>query len=151
MNYWLCKTEPTSYSIDDLKRDQRTEWNGVRNYQARNFIRDDMKVGDKVFIYHSNTEPIGIVGIAKVCQESHPDISALDKKDNHYDPKSKKDSPIWFNVDLCFVKKYKETITLKAIKKDDRLKGIRVAQKGVRLSVMPIDTEHGRHLEIMTK
>lgn len=138
MNYWLLKSEPTSYSIDDLKSDKREPWDGVRNYQARNFMRDDMKIGDRVFFYHSNTKPIGIAGIAKVCSKPYPDPTAFDTKNDHYDPKSKKESPTWYLVDVCFVEKFKEVITLDQLKFDGRLKNMQVTQKGSRLSVQPV-------------
>lgn len=147
MAYWLMKSEPGCYSIDDLKRDKRTEWDGVRNYQARNFMRDDIKKGDKVFFYHSNANPPAIAGLAKVVKESHPDMSAFDKKDDHYDPKSKKDSPTWYLVDIAFVKKYKEELPLIEIKRDPRLKGMLLTQPGQRLSVMPVSDTHGKYLE----
>ena len=89
MNYWLMKSEPSAYSIDDLEKEKRAMWDGVRNYQARNFMRDSMKIGDFAFFYHSNADPAGIVGVMKVCSEPYPDPTAFDKKDSHYDPKSK--------------------------------------------------------------
>jgi predicted RNA-binding protein with PUA-like domain len=138
MHYWLLKSEPTSYSIDDLKKDKRTAWDGVRNYQARNFIRDEMKVGDLAFFYHSNTEPIGIAGIMKVCSKPYPDPTAFDKKDHHYDPKSKKESPTWYLVNVCFVEKFAEPITLSQLKFDGHFNNMLVTQKGSRLSVQPV-------------
>src|SRR6266516_4146075 len=101
MNYWLIKSEGSCYSIDDLKKDKRTAWTGVRNYQARNFMRDGMKVGDLVLFYHSSSDPTGIYGIVKVTSKPYPDRTALDKKDMHYDPKSTEENPIWMLVDVA--------------------------------------------------
>ena len=104
MNYWLLKSEPTAYSIDDLKRDKKTSWGGVRNYQARNFMKE-MKVGDMCLFYHSSTEPIGVFGVAKVTKTAYADPSQFNKRDSHYDPKASKEKPIWFCPDISFVKK----------------------------------------------
>jgi predicted RNA-binding protein with PUA-like domain len=141
MNYWLLKTEPSAYSIDDLKRDKRTAWEGVRNYQARNFMRE-MKVGDKVLVYHSSTEPIGVVGIAKVIKAAYPDPSQFNKKDSHYDEKATQEKPRWFCPDIAFVKKFTHPLLLGAIKADPALRGIMVAQTGSRLSVQPVSEKH---------
>ena len=103
--YWLMKSEPSAYSIDDLQKDGITQWEGVRNYQARNFMRDQMKIGDKVLFYHSNTNPPGIVGLAEVCKESYPDYFALDATSKYFDPKATEEKPIWMTVDVKFVKK----------------------------------------------
>lgn len=146
MRYWLMKSEPGCYSIDDLRKDRRTEWDGVRNYQARNFMRDDMKKGDIAFFYHSNANPPGIAGVATIVKESHIDESAFDKNDKHYDPKSNKEKPLWFLVDIAYKKKFKELITLDEIKNDPHLKGVLVAQRGQRLSVMPVSDKHGKYL-----
>lgn len=137
MKYWLMKTEPEMYSIDDLKKDKKGSWDGVRNYQARNFMME-MKKGDLVLFYHSNTKIIGVAGIAKVIKESYPDHTAYDKKDEHFDPKSKKEKPTWYMVDVGFVKKFKEVVTLEEIKKNKKLKDMRIVQKGSRLSVTPV-------------
>jgi predicted RNA-binding protein with PUA-like domain len=144
--YWLIKSEGNCYSIDDLKRDVSTPWTGIRNYQARNFMRDDMHIGDLVLFYHSMSEPTGIYGIAKVSSTPHPDLTAFDKKDEHYDPKSKKKQPTWMLVDMSFVKKFKEPISLEAIKKESALEDMVVRQKGSRLSVQPVSKEHYLHI-----
>jgi len=136
------KSEPSCYSIDDMKRDKRTMWDGVRNYQARNFMRDDMSVGDRVLFYHSNADPIGVVGVVEVCSKPYPDPTQFDKKDDHYDPKSKKEDPRWALVDVKFKKKFKNTVTLSEIKNDPQLKDMVVAQKGSRLSVQPVSKKH---------
>lgn len=140
MNYWLMKSEPNEFSIDDLKRrpDKTEPWDGVRNYQARNFMRDEMKKGDQVFFYHSNCEVPGIVGIARVVREGYPDHTAFDPKDKHYDPKSDPDNPRWFMVDVKFVRKFEDTISLQQLKEYKSLAGMRLLQKGNRLSVMPV-------------
>ena len=106
--YWLMKSEPNVYSIDDLKRDKKTYWEGVRNYQARNFMRDKMKPGDQVFFYHSNAEPPGIAGVAEIASQGYPDPSAFDKKQKYFDPKSDRKKPTWYVVDLKFVRKFKD-------------------------------------------
>ena len=138
MKYWLFKTEPSSYSIDDLMKDKYTLWSGIRNYQVRNMLRDDIKKGDKVLIYHSSTDLIGIVGIAEVIEASLPDITALDKKDHHYDSKSTKDNPIWFACEIKFVRKFKNIFSLKDIKSYYELQEMKILQKGNRLSVTPV-------------
>lgn len=146
MNYWLLKSEGDCYSIDDLKRDKKVAWTGVRNYQARNFMRDDMKVGDMILFYHSNAKPNGVYGIAKVASKPYPDPTAFDKKDEHYDPKSKKEKPTWILVDVAFVSKFKEPISLDEIKIDPRLEGMVVRQTGSRLSVMPVSEKHFNYI-----
>src|SRR6185437_1538302 len=105
-NYWLVKSEPSCYSIDDLARDGKTMWDGVRNYQARNFMRDGMKKGDRVLFYHSNADPMGVVGVAEVCREAYPDFTAQDPSNDHFDPSSTADNPIWMMVDIAFVAKF---------------------------------------------
>ena len=138
--YWLLKTEPTTFSFDDLwKAPKRTTfWDGVRNFQARNTLRDKMKVGDLVFIYHSSTDPTGIVGIAEVVREGYPDPTAFDPKDSHYDPKSKRDNPAWYVVDVKAVKPFKEIVTLESLRKMKGLEKMTLLQKGSRLSVQPV-------------
>ena len=139
--YWLMKSEPNAYSIDDLERDGYTYWDGVRNYQARNFMRDEMKIGDRVIFYHSNTEPPTAVGIAEVVKESYPDFSAFDPKDKHFDPKSKEEKPTWYMVDIKFVKKFKKIVPLQEMKQNPKLQDMKLVQRGNRLSVMPITKE----------
>ncbi len=152
MNYWLVKTEPNEFSIDDLENmpDQTEHWDGVRNYQARNFMRDDMKIGDPVFFYHSNCDEVGIVGIAEVVKEGYPDFTAWDKKDSHYDPKTDPDNPRWIMVDIKFVKKLKNTISLKMLKDNPALKDMRLTQRGNRLSVMPVEKDEWQAILAMT-
>lgn len=136
--YWLVKSEPDVYSIDDLQKDKKTHWDGVRNYQARNFMRDEMKKGDKVIFYHSNTKPPGAVGICEVVREAYPDFSAFDPDDKHYDPKSDKDNPTWIMVDVKFVKKFNNPVPISDIKENPKLQEMKLVQRGNRLSVMPV-------------
>lgn len=149
MNYWIFKSEGTCYSIDDLRKDKKTSWTGVRNFQARNFMTKDMKVGDLVFFYHSSgtkDDPTGIYGLAKIVSQAHADETQFDTKDDHFDPKSKKENPTWHCVEIAFVKKFKEPIALSYIKIDPNLKGIMVAQTGSRLSIQPVSEKHGEYL-----
>lgn len=142
MNYWLFKSEPKYYSIDDLEQDSSTEWDGVRNYQARNFMRDQMKVGDLGLFYHSNAKPPGVVGICRVCREAHADHTAWDPEEDHYDPKASEENPIWQMVDVEFVEKFPQIISLDALKKPEELEGLMVTQKGSRLSIQPVSGDH---------
>jgi len=140
MNYWLMKSEPDEFSIDDLKlRPGGIEpWDGVRNYQARNMMRDDMAVGDLAFFYHSNCEEPGIVGVMTVASAPYPDPTAFDPDDRHYDPKSDPDNPRWYLVNVKYRRKLKRTITLSELKGKKPLRGMKLLQKGNRLSVMPV-------------
>jgi predicted RNA-binding protein with PUA-like domain len=140
MAYWLMKSEPEEFGIDDLKaRPEKTEpWDGVRNYQARNMMRDTMKVGEQVFFYHSNCTVPGIVGIAKIASAAYPDPTAFDTEDSHYDPKSDPDNPRWFLVDVKFVRKFKRTISLAELKANPALEEMALVKRGNRLSVMPV-------------
>ena len=140
--YWLLKTEPDVYSIDDLQRDKSTCWDGVRNYQARNFMRDQMAIGDEVFIYHSNAQPPGIAGLAKVSRTAYADATALDSSDSHYDPKATKENPIWMMVDVAFVRKLPRLVTLEEIKANKALADMLLVQRGQRLSVQPVEAKH---------
>jgi predicted RNA-binding protein with PUA-like domain len=142
MAYWLMKSEPDAYSIDDLKRDKREPWDGIRNYQARNMMRDDMRVGDEVFFYHSNCKEPGIVGLMKVASKPYPDPTQFDKKSKYYDPKSNPDDPRWCLVDVVYKRKLKRTITLAEIKEHKGLDGLLLTRKGNRLSIMPIEKKH---------
>ena len=143
MNYWLMKSEPEEFSIDDLAaRPQQTEpWDGVRNYQARNMMRDQMKIGDQIFFYHSNTKQPGIVGIAEVVREGYPDDTAFDRTDKHYDPKSDPENPRWYHVDVKFRRKLKRTITLSELKQYSELTDLALLRRGNRLSIMPVSKQ----------
>ena len=149
--YWMVKSEPDVYSIDDLKKDKTTHWDGVRNYQARNFMRDEMKVGDKVLYYHSNTDPVGVVGVCEVCKEGYPDFTAFDPDDKHYDPRSKEDKPTWIMVDVKFVEKFNRTVSLAEIKENDNLQNMKLVQRGNRLSVMPVTEEEYKEILKLSK
>ena len=142
MAYWLMKSEPDAYSIDDLERDGREPWDGIRNYQARNMMRDEMKLGDEVFFYHSNCKEPGIVGIMKVASEPYPDPTQFDKKSKYFDAKSPKDNPRWCLVDVAFVRKTKRNISLTEIKAQKSLEDMVLTRKANRLSIMPVDKEH---------
>ena len=140
MRYWLVKSEPDVFSFADLQAAPKktTHWDGVRNYQARNTLRDAMKRGDRCFYYHSNAEPSGIAGICEVVREGYPDHTAFDKKDPHYDPKSKPDAPTWYMVDVKAVKAFPRLISLGQLREVTALKGMVLLQKGSRLSVQPV-------------
>jgi predicted RNA-binding protein with PUA-like domain len=138
--YWLIKSEPDVFSIDDLANAEKktTYWDGVRNYLARNYMRDEMKIGDKVLYYHSNCDPMGVAGVCEVVKESYPDFSAFDPNDPHYDPKSKEDNPTWYMIDVKFVEKFKNIVPLSEIKNNPKLSEMKLIQRGNRLSVMPV-------------
>lgn len=140
------KSEPSEFSIDDLAQrpDQTEPWDGVRNYRARNMMRDDMKVGDSIFFYHSNCDVPGIVGIAQVKREAYPDPTAFDPQNKHYDPKSQPEKPTWLMVDVGFVRKLTRTITLAELKDKAELESLALVRRGNRLSVMPM-TENQWH------
>lgn len=138
--YWLLKTEPESFSIQDLAACPRktTCWDGVRNYQARNFMRDQMRAGDGVLFYHSNANPPGIVGTAQIVREAYPDHTAWDAADHHYDPKSSADNPIWLMVDIRLKSIFAEPISLDALREVPSLSGMELLRRGSRLSVQPV-------------
>jgi predicted RNA-binding protein with PUA-like domain len=136
MNYWLIKSEPGTYSIDDLHRDRRTKWDGVRNFRARNYMKE-MKEGDLVLFYHSSAEPPGVAGIAKVDREAYPDPSQFDPKSEYHDPKSTRDNPRWWLVDVAFVDKLDRLVTLPEIKAEPALADM-VLVNNSRLSVQPV-------------
>ena len=142
--YWLMKSEPATYSIDDLARDGTTCWEGVRNYQARNFMRDEMRIGDDVLFYHSNAAPPGVAGIARVCTEAYPDHEQFKKTSKYYDPKATKNQPRWFMVDIEHVESFPDLVTLETIKATPDLAEMLVAQRGQRLSIQPVEPEHFR-------
>ncbi|MDD5271251.1 MAG: EVE domain-containing protein [Methylovulum sp.] len=143
MNYWLMKSEPDVFSITDLvnRPGQLEPWDGVRNYQARNMLRDAMKLGDLVFFYHSNCAEPGIVGIMEVAKESYPDLSAFDPNDKHFDRIGDPANPRWFSVDVRYVRTLSRTITLQELKLKPELAGFALIKRGNRLSVMPVSEE----------
>ena len=138
---WLMKSEPSTYSIEDLARDRQEPWEGVRNYQARNYMRE-MSKGDLIIFYHSSTTPPGAAGVARISREAYPDPTQFDEKSPYFDPKSKKEDPRWSLVDVQFVEKFDELIPLRTLKDDPALKGMLVTQKGSRLSVQPVEKKH---------
>ena len=136
--YWLMKCEPSAYSIGDLERDGETCWEGVRNFQARNFMRDDMQIGDGVLFYASNADPSGVSGLATIAKTSYPDHFAWKKNHKYFDARSTKDKPIWFMVDLAFQERFSDTVPLSALKETKGLEEMKVVQRGSRLSVQPV-------------
>jgi len=141
MKYWLMKNEPEDYSIDDLKNDKTEPWDGIRNYQVRNMIRDDIKKGDHAFFYHSNCETPGIYGLMEICKESYPDNTAFNKKAKHYDKKSNPEAPTWLMVDVKFKRKLKKVISLTELKSHKKLSNMKVVQRGNRLSIMEVSKQ----------
>jgi predicted RNA-binding protein with PUA-like domain len=138
MRHWLMKSEPDAFSIDDLERVGTEPWNGVRNYQARNFMRDGMRQGDGVLFYHSNCREPGVVGIAEVASEAYPDPTQFDPASDYFDPKSRPEQPRWLLVDVHFRRKLARTITLAELREEPRLDGFLLLQRGSRLSVLPV-------------
>ncbi|MBM42476.1 MAG: EVE domain-containing protein [Acidobacteria bacterium] len=136
--YWLMKCEPSAYSIGDLERDGETCWEGVRNFQARNFMRDDMQIGDGVLFYASNADPSGVSGLATIAKTGYPDHFAWKKNHKYFDVRSTKEKPIWFMVDLAFQERFSDTVPLSALKGTKGLEEMKVVQKGSRLSVQPV-------------
>ena len=141
MVFWLFKTEPDAFSIDDLAaRPQQTEpWDGVRNYQARNFLRDKVQLGDKVFIYHSSCKQVGIAGVAEVVKAGYPDTEQFNPESKYYDPKASIDAPRWYRVDVKFVEKFNAVLPLKIIKSLPEVTEVGIVKKGHRLSIMPVE------------
>lgn len=147
MSYWLVKSEGDCYSIDDFKKEKSTPWTGIRNFQARNYMRDGMKIGDMVLFYHSTSKPTGVYGLAKVVSVPHADPTALDSKDEHYDPRAvayaaQGKDPLWMCVDLAFVEKFTRPVTLETLKRDSESQGMEVLKQGQRLSVLPVSKKH---------
>jgi predicted RNA-binding protein with PUA-like domain len=140
MKYWLFKSEPETFGIDHLqKKPKKTEhWDGVRNYQVRNMLREEIKAGDKAFFYHSSTTPPGIVGIVEIVKSGYPDFSAFNPDSKYFDPKSTPENPRWFMVDVRFERKFKRMITLEEIKNHPHLKDMLVVRRGSRLSITPV-------------
>ena len=140
MRHWLLKTEPQSFSFDDLLKSPKgtTGWSGVRNYQARNLLRDEMKKGDRVFIYHSSAEPPCVVGEAEVVREGYPDPTQFDAKDDHFDPGASREAPRWYQVDVRAVRKLNRPVPLPLIRETPALRKMALVQRGQRLSVQPV-------------
>lgn len=138
MSYWIMKSEPETYSIDDLKRDTVEPWNGIRNYQVRNMICNDMKAGDLAFFYHSNCNPPGIVGTMQIIKAAYPDHTAFDPDSVYFDPKNSPSKPRWFMVDVKFQSKFKSLISLNELRQYSELKDLLILRKGNRLSITPV-------------
>lgn len=136
--YWLMKCEPSAYTIDDLEKDGRTAWEGVRNYRARNFMRDDMQVGDGVLFYASNADPSGVTGLAEIVRAGYPDQYSWTKGHKYYDAASTREKPLWYMVDIGFVARFPEIVSLETLKHTKGLEQMMVVQKGSRLSVQPV-------------
>lgn len=151
MNYWLFKSEPDAFSIDDLSamKGKRDHWDGIRNYQARNLMRDQMKKGDLGFFYHSSCKVPGIVGVVEVVKESYPDHTAWDPESSYYDSKSSPENPRWLMVDVKFKKKYKEVISLQQLRQIATLEGMVLLQKGSRLSIQPVSKKQWETIEAL--
>jgi predicted RNA-binding protein with PUA-like domain len=144
--YWLMKSEPGAYSIDDLERDGVTPWEGVRNYQARNLMRDEFRKGDLVLFYHSNAQPPAVVGIGRVCREAYPDHFAWEPGHKYFDSRSTPENPVWVMVDVEFVERLERPVSLQQMKADPSLEGMMVTRKGSRLSVQPVEDSHFRRV-----
>lgn len=149
MNYWLMKSEEEEYSIDDLKRDKKVAWFGVRNYMARNFMRDTMKKGDLVFFYHSNGKPSGIVGVGKVVSLPYADATQFNPTSPYFDPKAKKEKPIWMLVDIGYVKKYKNMLSITEMRAINALSQMVLLQKGSRLSITPVSEKDFTYIDTL--
>jgi len=146
--FWLMKCEPSAYTIDDLARDGRTSWEGVRNYQARNFMRDDMQIGDGVLFYASNADPSGVTGLAEIVRAGYPDAFSWRKGHKYFDEASTRTKPVWYMVDIGFVARFSEIVSLDTLKRTKGLESMMVTQKGSRLSVQPATA---REFEIVSK
>jgi predicted RNA-binding protein with PUA-like domain len=144
--YWLMKSEPGVYGIDDLARDGSTVWDGVRNYRARNLMRDEMSVGDGVLFYHSSADPPAIAGLARVSRQAQPDPTQFDRRSRYHDPKATRDAPRWFCVDIEYVAKLDTPLGLPELRDDPKLEGMALLQKGQRLSVQPVTAGEWRHV-----
>lgn len=144
--YWLMKSEPVSYSIDHLEKDKKTAWTGVRNFQARNYMRDGMRSGDMVLFYHSTCKEPGIYGVAKVASAAYPDPTQFDPKSDYYDPRATEAKPIWMLVDIAFVQKLEEPILLSALRGDAQYANMMLLQPGSRLSITPVSEEHAARI-----
>jgi len=150
MNYWLFKSEPTTYGIDHLEKDKVTAWTGVRNYQARNYMRDAMRKGDRGFFYHSSCEVPGIAGIVEISGAAYPDETQFDRKSKQYDPAANRDNPRWFNVDVKFVKKTR-VVSIPELRGHKALKAMQVLQRGNRLSITPVTAAEWNAITEMLK
>ncbi|MBL8048279.1 MAG: EVE domain-containing protein [Chthonomonas sp.] len=146
MAYWLLKSEPDTYGIDDLARDGTNMWEGCRNWTVRGFLKDQMKPGDLGFFYHSNIAPIGVIGIMEVVSEGYPDPTQFDPKSDYYDPKATPEKPRWTAIDVKFIRKFDRCVTLQEMKDNPSLEGMLVVRKGQRLSIMPVEEHHWKEV-----
>jgi predicted RNA-binding protein with PUA-like domain len=150
-NYWLFKTDPDDFSVEDLKKSSTVNWSGVRNYQARNFLRDEIKAGDEILFYHSNDDPPAIVALCKVVKEGYADDTQFDPEDEHFYPSAEHDNPVWYQVDIQLTKELKKRVTLPQMKENKNLKDMRLLQRGNRLSVMPVTSEEFKEIKKMSE
>lgn len=148
MNHWLMKSEPEVFGIEHLARAKRrtSAWDGVRNYQVRNMLRDEFRVGDLAFFYHSSCAVPGIVGVVKISRAGYPDHTALDPENDHYDPRSTREKPVWYMVDVTLEERFERTITLPELRADPALEGMLILRPGNRLSITPVSAKHWRHI-----
>ena len=144
--YWLMKSEPDVYSINDLKRERRACWEGVRNYRARNYMRDEMTVGELALFYHSNASPPGVAGVARVASEPYADHTQFDPQSKYFDPKSSKEKPRWMMVDVEFVEAFASELPLATLREDPKLEGMALLARGQRLSIQTVDAKHFQHI-----
>ena len=147
MQYWLMKNEPAAFSVDDLARVGVEPWDGIRNYQARNFIRDDMAIGDLAYFYHSSCQTPGIVGLMEIVSDAYPDHTAFDPAEHYYDPKSRPDSPVWLMRDVRFVAKLARPVTLRTLRGCPELEGMPLLRRGNRLSITPVAQQHWHFIQ----
>lgn len=151
MKYWLMKSEPSTFSIDDLKSKKKSGWDGVRNYQARNYMRDEMKIGDKVLFYHSSCEIPGIAGLAEISKLSHPDPTQFDFSSKYFDPKSTIENPRWYMVEVSFKEKFLPIIPLSLLRNLPSLSELVLLQKGSRLSITPVSKQHFNEIILLNQ
>ncbi len=151
MNYWLLKSDVEDFSISEMQKESRVEWVGVRNYQARNFMRDQMKLGDLALFYHSNAEPSGCAGVVRVASPAHPDSTALIKKSKYFESKATKENPIWFCVDVEFVTQFEKFVSIADLRNNPKLADLEILKKGSRLSVTPLSEIHFKEILKMAK
>ena len=150
MRYWLFKSEPSAYSVDDLARDGATAWTGVRNYQVRNFMRDEMRIGDRGFFYHSSCDEPGIVGIVEICAAAQPDETQFDRKSRYFDRAATRAEPRWYNVDVRLIQKA-PPIGLDELRRDPALRGLQILKRGNRLSITPVTAAEWKRIMALVK
>jgi predicted RNA-binding protein with PUA-like domain len=149
--HWLFKSEPNSYSIDHLQKDGTTAWTGIRNYLVRNYMRDEMHLGDEILFYHSSTAILGIYGLAKVASKSYPDPTQFDEKSHYFEPRATKEKPVWMLVDISFVKKFKVPVPMSALRENTKLHGLQLLRPHNRLSITPVTKDEFEEILKMAK